>query len=85
MPEKNFRKENLYSAYQCFCCLCYCTLPQTASDFAQLKALTVVLEICVNFFLLSYCSKALQVSCLWFTGKERTIVVLPWKSQSRPP
>lgn len=50
MPEKNFRKENFYSTYQCFFCLCYCTLPQTASDFAQLKALTVVLKICVFVF-----------------------------------
>lgn len=61
---------------QCFCCFHYCILPKIliiVADFAQFKALTVVLEICAHFFLFPivlFFTKALEVSCLRFTERE---------------
>lgn len=88
MPEKNIWRKS-YSTYQCLCCFHHCIVPKIliiVAHCVQSKAVTIILGICAHFFLFPivlFFTKALEVSCLPFTEKQRTTVTLLWKTQSR--
>lgn len=80
--EEHVRGEKNYSTYQCFCCFHHCIVSKIlilVAHCAQFKALSVILGICAHFFLFPivlFFTKALEVSCLEFTEKQRTTVTL---------